>query len=63
LTVASDPLLTIEEAAERLRISRAAAYKLVRAGKIEMVTVYGNRRRVLTSSVDSYVERQRSDQD
>ncbi len=47
-------LLTIEEAAERLRIGRTKMYSLVSSGAIESVTI-GRLRRVPPECVDAYV--------
>ncbi|MFI1481424.1 excisionase family DNA-binding protein [Streptomyces sp. NPDC020747] len=51
-------LLTVEEAARRLRIGRTTCFKLVRAGEIESVTV-GRLRRVPTDALPAYVSRLR----
>jgi excisionase family DNA binding protein len=47
-------LLTVEEAAERLRIGRTTMYGLVSSGAIESVKV-GRLRRVPPECVDAYV--------
>ena len=47
-------LLTVEEAARRLRIGRTTCFKLVLAGEIESVTV-GRLRRVPTDALPAYV--------
>lgn len=47
-------LLTVEEAAERLRIGRTTMYALVSAGVVESVKV-GRLRRVPVECVDAYV--------
>ncbi|MET7574906.1 excisionase family DNA-binding protein [Streptomyces sp. NPDC005492] len=47
-------LLTVEEAARRLRIGRTTCFKLVLAGEIESVTV-GRLRRVPTEALPAYV--------
>ena len=47
-------LLTVEEAAERLRIGRTTMYALVSNGAIESVTI-GRLRRVPAECVDAYV--------
>ncbi len=52
-------LLTIEEAAERLRIGRTSMYRLVSTGAVETVTV-GRLRRVPAECLDEYVARLRS---
>ncbi len=51
-------LLTVEEAAERLRIGRTSMYRLVSTGEIETVTV-GRLRRVPVECLDEYVARLR----
>lgn len=53
-------LLTIEEAAERLRIGRTSMYRLVSTGAIETVTV-GRLRRVPAECLAEYVARLRQD--
>jgi excisionase family DNA binding protein len=52
-------LLTIEEAAERLRIGRTSMYHLVATGAVETVTV-GRLRRVPVECLTEYVNRLRS---
>jgi excisionase family DNA binding protein len=52
-------LLTVEEAAERLRIGRTSMYRLVAAGAVESVTV-GRLRRVPIECLTEYVNRLRS---
>jgi excisionase family DNA binding protein len=47
-------LLTVEEAADRLRIGRTTMYALVSAGAVESVKV-GRLRRVPVECVDAYV--------
>ena len=47
-------LLTVEEAAERLRIGRTLMYRLVSTGAVETVTV-GRLRRVPAECLDEYV--------
>jgi excisionase family DNA binding protein len=53
-------LLTVEEAAERLRISRTSMYRLVSTGEVETVTV-GRLRRVPAECLIEYVARLRQD--
>ncbi|WP_033321459.1 excisionase family DNA-binding protein [Streptomyces yerevanensis] len=55
----SSVLLTVEEAARRLRIGRTTCFKLVLAGEIESVTV-GRLRRVPLEALRSYVTKLRS---
>jgi excisionase family DNA binding protein len=47
-------LLTVEEAADRLRIGRTTMYALVSSGAVESVKV-GRLRRVPIECVDAYV--------
>jgi excisionase family DNA binding protein len=47
-------LLTVEEAAERLRIGRTLMYRLVSTGVVESVTI-GRLRRVPSECLDKFV--------
>ncbi|MFJ4475241.1 excisionase family DNA-binding protein [Streptomyces xanthochromogenes] len=61
---AEDPtlvLLTVEEAAYRLRIGRTTCYGLIRTGELESVPV-GRLRRVPADAVPEYVTRVRTAQ-
>jgi excisionase family DNA binding protein len=49
-------LLTVEEAAEQLRIGRTTAWRLVRTGELESVRI-GTLRRVPSSAVAEYAAR------
>jgi excisionase family DNA binding protein len=49
-------LLTVEEAAEQLRIGRTTAWRLVRTGELESVRI-GTLRRVPSSAVAEYATR------
>jgi excisionase family DNA binding protein len=49
-------VLTVEEAAERLRISRAQTFRLIRDGQLDTVKI-GSSRRVPVESLDEYIER------
>ncbi|WP_405624560.1 excisionase family DNA-binding protein [Streptomyces sp. NBC_01396] len=51
-------LLTVEEAARRLRIGRTTCFRLVLAGEIESVTV-GRLRRVPADALPAYVAKLR----
>ncbi|MFD3512553.1 excisionase family DNA-binding protein [Streptomyces sp. NPDC058657] len=51
-------LLTVEEAARRLRIGRTLCYRLIRAGELESVPV-GRLRRVPAEAIPEYVARLR----
>ena len=53
-------LLTIEEAAERLRIGRTSMYRLVSTGVVESVTI-GRLRRVPLECLDKFVATLRAD--
>ncbi|MCO8307017.1 excisionase family DNA-binding protein [Streptomyces sp. RKCA744] len=52
-------ILTVEEAARRLRIGRTTCFRLVLAGEIESVTV-GRLRRVPADAVPAYVAKLRN---
>jgi excisionase family DNA binding protein len=54
----SPVLLTVEEAARRLRIGRTTCFRLVLAGEIESVLV-GRLRRVPADALPGYVEKLR----
>jgi len=61
LTEAVDPtlvLLTVEEAARRLRIGRTLCFRLIRTGELESITV-GHLRRVPADAPAEYVARRR----
>jgi excisionase family DNA binding protein len=49
-------LLTVEQAAERLSISRTNMFKLIKAKRIESVRI-GQLRRVPATAIDAYVHR------
>ena len=53
-------LLTVEEAAERLRIGRTSMYRLVSTGVVESVTI-GRLRRVPSDCLDKFVATLRRD--
>ncbi len=52
-------LLTVEEAADRLRIGRTTCFNLIRTGALESVTI-GHLRRVPVAALPEYVERLRA---
>lgn len=52
------PVLTVEEAAQRLRIGRTLMYALIASGDVESVRI-GRLRRVPTDALDEYVLRLR----
>ncbi len=51
-------LLTVEEAAERLRVGRTTMYALLKTGAIESVPV-GRLRRIPPDALDAYIARLR----
>lgn len=53
-TAAAPSLLTVEDVAERLRMSRTAVFGLLRSGDLNSVQI-GNRRRVPVAALDNYV--------
>lgn len=54
-------LLTVEEAARRLRIGRTVCYRLISSGELESITV-GHLRRVPVDAVPEFVTRRRKRQ-
>ncbi|MEU0035928.1 helix-turn-helix domain-containing protein [Streptomyces sp. NPDC006333] len=54
-------LLTVEEAARRLRIGRTVCYRLISSGELESITV-GHLRRVPVDAVPEFVTRRRKTQ-
>ncbi len=54
-------LLTVEEAARRLRIGRTLCYRLIGTGELESVPV-GRLRRVPADAVNEFVHRLRAEQ-
>lgn len=52
-------LLTVEEAAARLRIGRTSMYRLIKTGEIESVPV-GRLRRIAPEALVDYVNRLRA---
>ncbi|QFQ97742.1 helix-turn-helix domain-containing protein [Streptomyces phaeolivaceus] len=54
-------LLTVEEAARRLRIGRTTCFALVRSGELESITV-GHLRRVPADAIPEFVTRLRKKQ-
>jgi len=47
-------LLTVEEAAESLRLSRTAIFALIKSGELDSVQI-GHRRRISLSALTAYV--------
>ncbi|MCF3129858.1 excisionase family DNA-binding protein [Streptomyces olivochromogenes] len=54
-------LLTVEEAARRLRIGRTTCYQLIRLGELESIPV-GSLRRIPADAPAEYVARRRAQQ-
>jgi len=54
--VAPQPLLTVDETAEYLRVDRSTVYRLERDGQLRSVRV-GTRRRFTLEDLRAYVER------
>ncbi|MFF6775803.1 excisionase family DNA-binding protein [Streptomyces sp. NPDC012637] len=54
-------LLTVEEAARRLRVGRTTCFRLIRTGKLESLMV-GGLRRVPADAPAAYVARLRTEQ-
>ena len=54
-------LLTVEEAARRLRIGRTTCFALIRTGELESIPI-GRLRRVPADAPAAYVARQRANQ-
>lgn len=52
-------LLTVEEAAHSLRLSRAATFRLLRDGELESLQI-GRYRRITPQMIDAFIERQRA---
>ena len=50
-----EKLYTIPEVAEALRVTRAAVYKWIREGRIEVVYV-GSERRITQRAVDAFIK-------
>ncbi|MGW6461994.1 helix-turn-helix domain-containing protein [Streptomyces sp. NPDC055078] len=62
LADAIDPtlvLLTVEEAARRLRIGRTTCYRLIRTGELESIPI-GGLRRIPADAPAAYVARRRA---
>ncbi|HEX5115115.1 MAG TPA: helix-turn-helix domain-containing protein [Pseudonocardiaceae bacterium] len=51
-----DALLTVEEAAERLRIGRTRMFALLKSGEIDSVQI-GHSRRIHPHAIDAYTRR------
>ncbi|MFB6392691.1 helix-turn-helix domain-containing protein [Polymorphospora lycopeni] len=49
-------LLTVQEAADRLSVSRSTLYALMKSGELRSITIRANRRLALTD-VDAYVQK------
>ena len=55
-------LLTVEEAAERLRIGRTRMFALVKSGEVESILI-GRLRRVPVEAINAYANRLLNEQD
>ncbi len=53
-----EALLKVGEVADKLRVSRALAYRLIRSGELPGVQI-GHAVRVLRSDLDEYIKRSR----
>jgi excisionase family DNA binding protein len=53
-------LLTIDDCASRLGISRASIYPLVMSGQIKSVVIGARTRRIALEDLENYVQRLRS---
>ena len=53
-------LLTVPEAAARLRVSRMGVYRLLQSNELESVVVGGSRR-IPVDAVEAYVEQRRTE--
>ena len=53
-----EPILTINETADLLRVSRGKVYELIRAQELETVRV-GERLRIESGAIRGYIERHR----
>jgi excisionase family DNA binding protein len=61
VAVDQDDLLTVEEAARRLRIGRTKMYGLLSSGEVESITI-GTRRLVPPECVEEFIQRRRREQ-
>jgi excisionase family DNA binding protein len=57
--VAGDPLLTVKETAERLKVSTATVYALCESGRLAFVRISTHAIRVPAGDLDEYVRGQR----
>lgn len=55
-----EKLYTIPEAADALRVTRAAVYKWIREGKIEVVYV-GSERRITQGAIEAFIKASTAD--
>ena len=58
--VATGPLLTVKEAAERLKVSTATVYALCEAGRLVFARVSTHAIRIAAADLEGYVRGQRS---
>ena len=52
-------LLTVEEAADRLRLGRSTVYELIREGRLASISV-GRARRIPAEALAEFVQRERA---
>lgn len=55
ITAAEDRLLTVEDAAERLAVSKSTMYELIGQGELQSVQVGGRSRRVRLSTLIQFM--------
>ena len=55
--VMADRLLRVEQARERLQVSRAKLYELLRSGQLKSVMLGPRSRRIVEASVDDLIAR------
>ena len=56
MTEPMDPLLTFDEAAERLGVTRQRVSQIVAQGSIERILFPGRRARIRQSCIDRYID-------
>ena len=55
--MSSEVVITVEEAARRLQVSRSTLYLLIQRGEIQSIKI-GTSRRVPVAALDEFVQRQ-----
>jgi excisionase family DNA binding protein len=58
--VAVGPLLTVKEAAERLKVSTATVYALCEAGRLAFVRISTHSIRIAAADLEGHIRNQRS---